>query len=132
MTSKNISTKYTDNQIHIKYTYRLQKGGICVDIKSEEQKQLLISKTNIIFPGCTAKTPSSPFESNSLISTEDIKEDFKRTYQTSCSVHRFHTNSNKKPLPIFSIKTNKTLTQKLLEKAVHIFDKRLIFVKPIK
>ena len=61
---------------------------------------------------------------NSLISTEDIKDYFKRTCQTSCSVRRFHSDSNKKPLPIISVKTNKTLTQTLLEKAVHIFDKR--------
>ena len=131
--------KYTDNQIHIKYTWWNMwntKGGICVEVKSEEQKQLLISKANIIFPDCIAKTPSSPFESlliiknfNSLISTEDIKEDFKRTYQTSCKVWRFHSNSNKKPIPISSIKTNNTLTQTLLEKGVHIFDKN-IFVKP--
>ena len=94
----------------------------CVEVKSKEQKQILISKANIIFPGCTAKTPSSPFESliivkhfNSLISTEDTKKDFKRTYQTSCSLCRFHSNSNKKPLPIISIKTNKTLTQTLIE-----------------
>ena len=57
------------------------------------------------------------------MSTEDIKEYFKRTYQTSCSVCRFHSNSNKKPLPIISIKTNKTLTQTFSEKGVHIFDK---------
>ena len=75
--------------------------------------------------------PSSPFKSlmiiknfNSLISTEDIKEDFKRVYQISGSVCKFHSNSNKKPLLIISIKTNKTLTQKLLEKGVHIFDKK--------
>ena len=59
-----------------------------------------------------------------MISTEERKEDFKRTYQTSCSVCRFHSNSNKKPLPIISIKINKTLTQTLLEKGVHIFNKR--------
>ena len=112
--------KYRDNQIHIKYTYRLPKGDICVEVKSEEQKQLLISKANIIFPGCIAKTASSPFESliivknfNSLTLTEDFKEDFKRTYQKSYSVCRFHSNSNKKPLPTISIKTNKTLTHTL-------------------
>ena len=56
------------------------------EVKLEEQKQLLISKANIIFPGYIAKTPSSPFESliiikkfDSLNSTEDIKEVFKRT-----------------------------------------------------
>ena len=100
-----------------------------MEFKLEEQKQLLISKANIIFPGCIAKTISSPFESliiiknfNSLISTEDIKEDLKRTYQTSFGVHRFHSNSNKKPLPTISVTTNKTLTQTLLEKGVHIFE----------
>ena len=69
---------------------------------------------------------------NSLISTEDIKEDFKRVYQISGSVCKFHSNSNKKPLLIISIKTNKTLTQELLEKCVpHIFDKKTpLFVKP--
>ena len=60
---------------------------------------------------------------NSLISTVDVKEDFKRTYQTSCNVCRFQSNSNKKPLPIISIKTNKTLTQ-ILKKGVHIFNKK--------
>ena len=29
--------KYTDNQIHTKYTCRLPNGGICVEVKSEEQ-----------------------------------------------------------------------------------------------
>ena len=69
--------KYTDNQIHIKYTYRILKVSICVEVKSEEQKQLLTSKANITFPDCIAKTPSSRFEFliiiknfNSLISTE--------------------------------------------------------------
>ena len=64
--------KYTDNQIHIKYTWWNMwntKGGICVEVKSEEQKQLLISKANIIFPGYTAKTPSSPFESQLISKT---------------------------------------------------------------
>ena len=66
-----------------------------------------------------------------MISTEDIKEDFKWVYQISGSVCKFHSNSNKKPLLIISIKTNKTLTQKLLEKGVHIFDKKTpLFVKP--
>ena len=45
---KNIS-KNIQIIIHIKYTYRLPKGGICVEVKTEEQKQLLISKANIIF-----------------------------------------------------------------------------------
>ena len=63
-------------------------------------------------------------ERKTLKETDDIKEDFKRTYQTSCSVRRFHSDSNEKPLPTISIKTNKTLTHTLLEKGVYIFSKR--------
>ena len=37
---KKYTYKDADYQIHIKYTYRLSKGGICVEVKSEEQKQL--------------------------------------------------------------------------------------------
>ena len=43
--------KYTVIQIHIKHTYELPKGGICVEVKSEEQKQLWIINANILFPG---------------------------------------------------------------------------------
>ena len=109
--------KYTDNQIHLKYIYKLLKGGICVEVKSEEQKQLLISKFNITFLGFIAKTLSTPFEFllivknfNSLISTENIKEGFKRAYQTICCVCRFYSNSNKMALSIINIKTSKTLS----------------------
>ena len=76
------------------------------------EKQVLINKTNIIFSGCIAKTPSSPFESpvvvknfNFLMSIEDIKKGFIGTYQKICSVYRFHSNSSKKLLPIISIRT---------------------------
>ena len=40
ITISTITYKDADYQIHIKYTYRLSKGGICVEVKSEEQKQL--------------------------------------------------------------------------------------------
>ena len=123
--------KYTDNQIHIKYIYKLLKGGICVEVKSEEQKQLLISKFNITVPGFIAKTLSTSFEFllivknfNSLISTENIKEGFKRTYQKICCVCRFYSNSDKMALPIINIKTNKTLSQTLLKESVLTYDKR--------
>ena len=109
--------KYTDNQIHLKYIYKLLKGGICVEVKSEEQKQLLISKFNITFPGFIAKILSTPFEFllivknfNSLISTENIKEGFKRAYQTICCVCIFYSKSNKMALSIINIKTSKTLS----------------------
>ena len=54
--------KYTDSQSHIKYTYRRPKANICVEVKTEEQKQLFINKANIIFSGCIAKALSSSFE----------------------------------------------------------------------
>ena len=129
--------KDTDNQVHIiKYTYRLAKGSICVEVKLEEQKNLLISKANILTPGCVAKSLSSLSESlitvktlSSLISTGDIREDFKRSYQTSCSVCRFHANSNKKTLAIISTKTKKKLLLRHYQKKMHTSLIKDIFVK---
>ena len=52
--------KYTDNQVHIKFTLSYQK--VCVDVKSEKQKRFFIRKANIVSLVCIAETLSSPFE----------------------------------------------------------------------
>ena len=52
--------KYTDNEVHISYTYRLPKGMCWCEIR--EQKRFFIGKANIVSLGCIAETLSSPFE----------------------------------------------------------------------
>ena len=126
-----IKRRITDTptkKIEIGYNYLLQRGGIAIHLRREENIKNLERDINAIYPGSTCSIPQFLRKhrkiiiknTNPNITTEDLTNIIEENNLEKVYIKRFYSSYNHQPIPIICLTCKDALCDKLQSEGLNI------------